>query len=100
MEHPPPWLFPCRLLGQQIETQLLSEARVVAQLLWRCFGVMLLPGQAQGCCTVLDGDSRGGAGQEAAPRCPDHCSRHPAAGQARAPKAGLGHIGLWGHQGH
>ena len=100
MEHPLPWLFSCRLLGQQIKTHLFSEAHVLAQLLWRCSGVMLPPGKAQGCHTVLNGDSGDGAGQGAAPRCPDHGSRHPAAGRACASKAELGHIWLWGHQGH
>lgn len=62
MEHPLPQLFPCRLLGQQIKPHLFSEAHVLAQLLWRYFGVMLPPGKAQGCHTVLNGDSRDGAG--------------------------------------
>lgn len=67
MEHPLPWLFPCRLLGQQIKTPLVSEAHVLAQLLWICFGLTLPPGKAQGCHTALDEDSRDGTGQGAAP---------------------------------
>lgn len=39
MEHPLPWLFPCRILGQQIKPHLLSEAHVPAQLLRTRFGV-------------------------------------------------------------
>ena len=34
MEHPFPWQLPCRLLGQQIKTHLLSEVHGLAQLLW------------------------------------------------------------------
>lgn len=62
MEHPLPQLFPCTLWGQQIKPHLFSEAHVLAQLLWRYLGVMLPPGKAQGCHTVLNGDSRDGAG--------------------------------------
>lgn len=68
MERSLPWLFPCRLLGQQIKTPLVSEAHVLAQLLRRCFGLTLPPGKAQGCHTVLNGDSGDGTAQGAAPR--------------------------------
>lgn len=57
MEHPLPWQCLCRLLGQQIKPRLLSEAQDLAQLLWRCFGVMFPPVKAQGCHTGLNGDS-------------------------------------------
>lgn len=40
MERPLPWLFPGRILGQQIKPHLLSEAHVPAQLLRTHFGVM------------------------------------------------------------
>lgn len=77
MEPPLPWLFLCRLLGQQVKPHLLSEARVLTQLLWRCSGVMLPPGKAQSCHTVPHTDSREGGGQGQVAGCPHHGSRHP-----------------------
>lgn len=88
MERPLPWLFPCRLLGQQVKTHLISEAHVLAQLLWKCFGVMLPPGKAQGCRTAEWGQQRWGrAGtstQVPQPRQQAPCSKSSLCIQSRA----------------